>query len=398
MSSKNPDRADAAAGRVGVFGAGQLGRMLALAGQPLGLGFVFVDPAEEAPAASLGQHLALDYSDPQALERLAACNVVTYEFENVPVEPVRALSERTRVYPPVEALAVAQDRLLEKTCFRELGIPTAPFFDIASEADLERALAETGWPAVLKTRRFGYDGKGQRVLRSEADARAAYRELAGTPLLLEGFVAFERELSVIGARSTRGEIAVYPLVENHHEHGILRLTLAPATGVGEERQLTAEGYLKALLEHFQYVGVLTLELFQAGGRLFANEIAPRVHNSGHFSIEGAVTSQFEQHLRAVLGLPLGSVELVGYSAMLNAIGSLPDPNLVLGVPDAHLHSYAKTPRAGRKVGHVTVRAQDESTLAERLAVLGPKIWQRGADRDPPSQKPASDRIPSSGRA
>ena len=385
MSSKNHDRADASAGRVGVLGAGQLGRMLGLAGQPLGLGFVFVDPAEEAPAAAVGQHVALDYSDPQALDRLAACNVVTYEFENVPVEAVRALAARTRVYPPVEALAVAQDRLLEKTCFQELGIPTPPFFDIASEGDLQRALAVTGLPAVLKTRRFGYDGKGQRVLRSDADARAAYRELAGVPLLLEGFVAFERELSVIGARSSTGEIAVYPLVENHHEHGILRLTLAPASGLGD-RQLTAEGYLKALLEHFQYVGVLTLELFQAGGRLFANEIAPRVHNSGHFSIEGAVTSQFEQHLRAVLGLPLGSTELVGFSAMLNAIGSLPDPNFVLGVPDAHLHSYAKAPRTGRKVGHVTVRARDEHTLAERLAVLGPKLWQRGGEPEAPTQR------------
>jgi 5-(carboxyamino)imidazole ribonucleotide synthase len=368
-----------------VLGGGQLGRMLALAGHPLGIGFVFVDPTEDAPSAELGEHLALDYADPRVLERLAACDVVTYEFENVPVEPVRALAERTRVFPPVAALAVAQDRLLEKTCFQELGIPTPPFFDVETAADLERALVQTGFPAVLKTRRFGYDGKGQRVLRSEADAKSAFSELAGRPLLLEGFVAFERELSVIGARGANGEIAVYPLVENHHEHGVLRLTLAPASNVGAERQKTAEGYLKALLERFDYVGVLSLELFQAGGRLYANEIAPRVHNSGHYSIEGAATSQFEQHLRAVLGLPLGSVAPLGFSAMLNAIGSLPDPSVVLAVPDAHLHSYGKSARPGRKVGHVTLRAPDEKTLAERLALLGPILWQRGAEREPTSQ-------------
>jgi 5-(carboxyamino)imidazole ribonucleotide synthase len=385
VSSTNPDRADARTPVVGVLGAGQLGRMLALAGHPLGLKFLFVDPAPASPASELGEHLALDYADARALDRLAACDVVTYEFENVPVDAVRTLAARTRVFPPVEALAVAQDRLREKTCFRELGIPTPPFFDITSEADLTQALAVTGYPAVLKTRRFGYDGKGQRVLRSDAEAASAYRELTGTPLLLEGFVAFERELSVIGARNARGEIRIYPLVENHHEHGILRLTLAPASEVGEERQLAAEGYLKSLLERFDYVGVLTLELFQAGGRLYANEIAPRVHNSGHYSIEGAVTSQFEQHLRAVLGLPLGSVELIGYSAMLNAIGSLPEPEAVLCVPDTHLHSYGKTPRSGRKVGHVTVRAPDAERLAERLAELGPKLWQRGSDREPPSR-------------
>jgi 5-(carboxyamino)imidazole ribonucleotide synthase len=350
--------------------------MLALAGYPLGLEFLFVDPTRDSPASPLGEHLALEYGDPRALDRLAECDVVTYEFENVPVEPLRALSERTRVYPPAGALAVAQDRLLEKTCSRELGIPTPPFFDVASATDFQEALASTGLPAVLKTRRFGYDGKGQRVLRSEADARRAYLELAGAPLLLEGFVPFERELSVIGARGENGDIAIYPLLENHHQDGILRLTLAPASDVGTERQLAAEGYLRALLEHFDYVGVLTLELFQAGGRLYANEIAPRVHNSGHFSIEGARTSQFEQHLRAVVGLPLGSVELLGYSAMLNAIGALPEIEAVLGVPDAHLHSYAKLPRPGRKVGHVTLRAPDAATLAARLAVVGPKVWQR----------------------
>jgi 5-(carboxyamino)imidazole ribonucleotide synthase len=348
--------------------------MLGLAGLPLGLRFLFVDPSPEAPARELGEHLVADYESAEALEALAGCHVVTYEFENVPVAAIRALGGRTRVHPSELALATAQDRWLEKSCFRELGIPTAPFFDIASKAALDDALASTGFPAVLKTRRFGYDGKGQRVLRSAAEAAAAFAELGSVPLLLEGFVPFERELSLIGARSLDGSVAFYPLVENHHQDGILRLTLAPAPGISPERQASAEAHLGAILKRLDYVGVLTLELFQAGGRLLANEIAPRVHNSGHFTLEGAVTSQFEQHLRAVLGLPLGSPALPGPSAMLNCIGELPDRAAVLAVPDTHLHAYGKPPRPGRKVGHVTVRAPDALTLAERLATLRPLIW------------------------
>jgi 5-(carboxyamino)imidazole ribonucleotide synthase len=358
---------------IGVLGAGQLGRMLGLAGRSLGLRFLFVDPAADPPAACVGEHLALDYGSPAALDRLAACDVVTYEFENVPVAPVEALAARVPVYPPVGALAVAQDRLLEKACFSELGIPTPPFFDVASRDDLERALTSIGFPAVLKTRRFGYDGRGQAVLQTEADAERAYAELGAMPLLLEGFVPFERELSLIGARSKSGEERYYPLVENHHQGGILRLTLAPAPDITEERQRVAEGYLHALFERTGYVGVLALELFQTSGRLVANEMAPRVHNSGHFTIEGACTSQFEQHLRAILGLPLGSTELVGFSAMLNCIGTMPDPAAVLGIPDAHLHDYGKLSRAGRKVGHATVRAPTAEGLAERLARLRPMI-------------------------
>jgi 5-(carboxyamino)imidazole ribonucleotide synthase len=343
--------------------------MLGLAGRALGLEFLFVDPAADPPAAAVGEHLALDYASPAALARLAACDVVTYEFENVPVAPVLELAKRTHVYPPVGALAIAQDRLLEKTCFSELGIPTPPFFDVQSRDDLLRALAANGYPAVLKTRRFGYDGRGQAVLRTEADAERAFAELGQVPLLLEGFVPFERELSLIGARSAQGEVRFYPLVENHHREGILRLTLAPAPNITPERQAMAEGYMRALFERLDYVGVLALELFQAGGRLVANEMAPRVHNSGHLTIEGARTSQFEQHLRAVLDLPLGSTEFVEPAAMLNCIGSLPDAAAVLAVTDAHLHDYGKLPRAGRKVGHVTVRAPNASLLAERLATL-----------------------------
>ncbi len=374
MSSTNPaPEAERRLRRVGVLGAGQLGLMLGLAGRPLGLEFVFVDPAAEPPAKSVGEHLALDYGSPAALEKLASCEVVTYEFENVEVDAVRAVSNLTRVYPPASALAVAQDRLYEKSCFAELGIPTAPFFDVASHDDLKRAIGEIGYPAVLKTRRFGYDGRGQAVLQTADDAERAYAELGKVPLLLEGFVPFERELSLIGARSASGDVRFYPLVENHHREGILRLTLAPAPNVTPDRQAMAEGYMRAIFERLDYVGVLALELFQAGGRLVANEMAPRVHNSGHLTLEAARTSQFEQHLRAVLDLPLGSTELIEPSAMLNCIGSLPAPAAVLAVTDAHLHDYGKAPRAGRKVGHVTVRAPTVELLAERLATLRPMI-------------------------
>jgi 5-(carboxyamino)imidazole ribonucleotide synthase len=375
VSSANPIREGNLPGPVvGVLGGGQLGRMLALAGLPLGVRFLFVDPSEDATAGELGEHLALDYGAKEAVERLAACDLVTYEFENVPVEAARAIAEKTALFPSVQALATAQDRWHEKSCFAELGIPTAQFFDIASAADLEGALAVTGFPAVLKTRRFGYDGKGQRVLKNRADAASALADMGTVPLLLEAHVPFERELSIVGARAKDGSVAFYPLVENHHEGGILRLTLAPAPDISPDRQRSAEQYLGSLLERLDYVGVLALELFQVGGRLLANEMAPRVHNSGHFTIEGAVTSQFEQHLRAVLGLPLGSTKLVASCAMLNCIGTLPDTKAVLAVPDAHLHDYGKPPRPGRKVGHVTVRAPDARLLAERLATLRSLIW------------------------
>jgi 5-(carboxyamino)imidazole ribonucleotide synthase len=359
---------------VGVLGAGQLGKMLALAGFPLGLRFLLVDPSSDAPARDVAPLLQSDYDAPAALGALAACKVVTYEFENVPVEAVRALERRVPVHPGLRALATSQDRLLEKRCFEELGIPTAPFFDITSKMDLDAALVQTGFPAVLKTRRFGYDGKGQRVLRHARDADEAYQNLCNAPLILEGFVAFDRELSLLAVRSALGETSFYPLSENHHAEGILRLSLSPAPNVSSSLESSAQRYGKALLDHLGYVGVLALELFESKGTLFANEFAPRVHNSGHHTIEGSRTSQFENHLRAILGLPLGSTEAIGPAAMLNCIGTMPDRATVLAIPDAHLHDYGKSPRAGRKLGHVTLRAPDEETLAERLATLKPKIW------------------------
>ncbi len=358
---------------LGVLGAGQLGRMLALAGYPLGLRFRFLDPAPGAPAGQLAEHLVGDYTDPDVQRIfLAGLDAVTYEFENVPVAAARGLAAQTRVFPPPEALEAAQDRWVEKNLFRELGLPTPACAAVETRADLDAALAELGWPAVLKTRRLGYDGQGQRVLRVPAEVEPAWQALAGAPLILESLVPFERELSLLAVRALTGETEFYPLIENHHRAGILRLSLAPALGLqppAANLQSLAEDYAARLLRRLNYVGVLAIEFFEYAGQLLANEMAPRVHNSGHWTIEGAETSQFENHLRAGLGLPLGAPTVRGPAAMINLIGRLPPAAAVLAVPGAHLHLYGKTPRAGRKLGHVTVRAETPAALAERLAAL-----------------------------
>jgi 5-(carboxyamino)imidazole ribonucleotide synthase len=344
--------------------------MLALAGYPLGMRFRFLDPTPGSPAGQLAEQMASSYEDYAALEHFAeGLGVVTYEFENVPVDAARFLAERAPVYPPPQALSVSQDRLTEKTFFNGQGIPAPPFAQVDTRPELDAAIEKIGLPAVLKTRRFGYDGKGQAVLQDAGDVDAAWQALEGRPLILEGFVPFERELSVLAVRGLDGATAFYPLVENHHREGILRLSLAPAPDLAPAVQQEAEAYAARVLAALGYVGVLAIEFFQKDGRLLANEMAPRVHNSGHWTIEGAETSQFANHLRAICGLPLGSTALVGRSAMLNLIGTLPDPARVLEVEGAHLHLYGKEPRPGRKLGHVTLRADDPALLRERLARL-----------------------------
>jgi 5-(carboxyamino)imidazole ribonucleotide synthase len=349
---------------VGIVGAGQLAQMLALAGVPLGLRFVFLDPAPDACAASLGTHICAAFDDQDALAELAAqSDIVTYEFENIPADAIRLLTDRATVFPDPVALHYSQDRLREKTLFRELGIATPDFAAIDSLADLQKAAAEIGLPAVLKTRTLGYDGKGQAVLRGEADLAPAWEKLGGVPLILEQFIPFDREVSVIGARDPDGRIAFHPLAENTHREGILRLSLSRA---GDAMQGAAEDCTRRLMEHMGYTGTLALELFQQGDKLIANEFAPRVHNSGHWTIEGAVASQFENHLRAGLGLPMGDPGAVGFAAMVNFIGAMPDTAALLSVPGLHLHSYGKDPRPGRKVGHATVCAGTADALAAAL--------------------------------
>jgi 5-(carboxyamino)imidazole ribonucleotide synthase len=356
---------------VGVLGAGQLGRMLALAGYPLGLRFRFLEAAGEAPAGALAECLRGSFHDRELLDRFAAgLEVATYEFENVPVDAARYLSERVPVHPAPRALETAQDRLSEKRLFQRLGIPTPVYAPIDDAADLTQSLEHIGFPAILKTRRLGYDGKGQLVLREAGDIDRAQRLLARGALMLEAFVPFEREVSVLAARNHEGQTAFYPLVENHHRDGILRRSLAPAPHLYPALQIEAEGYALGILEDLDYVGVLAVEFFVHEGRLLANEMAPRVHNSGHWTIEGARTSQFENHLRAVLGFPLGSTAAVGHSAMVNLIGSVPPVETILAVSGAHLHLYGKRPARGRKLGHVTLTEDNPQTLQARLAKLG----------------------------
>ena len=355
---------------IGILGGGQLGYMLALAGYPLGLRFRFLDPSPEAPVGRIANRVTSDYQDEQALEKFShGLEVVTYEFENVPVDAAKFLAERVPVYPPAIALEEAQDRMREKSLFQKLGIPTTEFAEVRKRGELDAAVKHVGLPSVLKTCRMGYDGKGQWLLRTASDLEKTRPELPEAPLILEKFVAFQRELSLLAVRGRTGEIAFYPLIENHHRGGILRLSLAPAPNLAASLQSEAERAARAVLETLGYVGVLCIEFFEMDGRLLANEMAPRVHNSGHWSIEGAVTSQFENHLRAILGFPLGSSAAVGVSAMINLIGELPESAEVLQIPNAHLHLYGKEPRAGRKLGHVTVRADQVEKLQQRLATL-----------------------------
>lgn len=359
---------------VGILGGGQLARMLALSGAPLGLRFRVLDTVADACAGQFAPLIVGDYRDEVALAEFAAqVDVATFDFENVPAESARWLSERVPVFPNPRALSIAQDRLAEKTLFRELGIPVPAFADVADRAALDAAVAAIGTPCILKTRRLGYDGKGQFRIKSPADVDAAWAALgaqaATVGLILEAFVRFERELSVVAVRGRDGEFRAWPLTENWHVDGVLSVSLAPAR-VDADLAAQADAHARALAQALDYVGVFALELFCRDGVLLANELAPRVHNSGHWTIEGSETSQFQNHLRAVLGLPLGDTRMLGHACMLNWIGSLPDADPVLREPGGHWHDYGKEPRAGRKVGHATLRADSPADLGAAMARVG----------------------------
>jgi 5-(carboxyamino)imidazole ribonucleotide synthase len=347
--------------RVGIVGGGQLGMMLAEAATPLGIECLTLDPSPDSPASRVAPTIVAGYDDLPALAELAASSdVVTYEFENVPVDSARYLAERVPVFPSPESLRFAQDRLLEKTLFEEIGLPVAPYAPVANAEELEEALDVVGVPSLLKTRRLGYDGKGQVRLRSVDGAPNAWRRLGGVPCLLEALVPFGRELSILGVRGRDASVAFYPLTENVHRDGILRTSRAPAAGVEAALQDEAEGHARQLMERLDHVGVLAIELFEVDGKLFGNEFAPRVHNSGHWTIEGAETSQFENHLRAICGLELGVTTTPTHGAMVNLIGRLPDDTLFEG-DGIYVHRYGKEPRPGRKLGHVTIVAADRDT-------------------------------------
>ena len=365
---------------VGILGGGQLARMLALSGAPLGLRLLVMDTVADACAGQFAPLLVGDYRDEAALAQFAGkVDVATFDFENVPAESAEWLAARVPVFPSPRALAVAQDRLAEKTLFRELGIPVPEFAAVSDRAGLDAALAAVGTPCILKTRRLGYDGKGQFRIRSLADANAAWEALGAQAgkvgLIVEAFVPFERELSVVAVRGRDGEFRTWPLTWNWHVDGVLSASLAPAR-VEPALADTAIAHARRLAERLDYVGVFALELFCRDGVLLANELAPRVHNSGHWTLEGAETSQFQNHLRAVLGLPLGSTAMLGHACMLNWIGAMPEAGPVLAEPGGHWHDYGKEPRAGRKVGHATVRADNALELAAALERIGQALGRQ----------------------
>jgi 5-(carboxyamino)imidazole ribonucleotide synthase len=359
--------------RIGILGGGQLGQMLALAGIPLGHRFTFLDPAPDAVAAAVGTHIPGVYDDPEALRNfLSRVDVVTFEFENVPAAALERIAAAASVpiRPGVEALRVGQDRLFEKTLFREVGLAVPEFEVAADPAQLRAAVGKIGTPCVVKSRRMGYDGKGQAVVRRPEDAEAAWRTISPQPpgVIVEAFVPFRRELSILAVRSLTGDFAAYPLVENRHESGILRRSIAPAPGLSPALQANAETYARAIMNRLGYVGVLAIEFFDTGGDLLGNEMAPRVHNSGHWTIEGSVCSQFENHIRAAAGESLGSTAMrhpvVG---MVNLIGVDHAAAGAMSDPGVAVHWYGKEPRPGRKVGHLTLAGNSHAEVLAACA-------------------------------
>lgn len=337
---------------IGILGAGQLAQMLSVAAHKLKLKTLCLAQSEDDCAHRVTDIIVAGENDTKNWEAFAEqVDIVTLETENIDLELAEFMQVRKPLKPNKNALAVAQDRAQEKQLAQSLTIETAPFSLIETEQDLKTAIKTLGFPSILKTRRFGYDGKGQYLLKNEDDAGAAWKNLQGQLLVLEGFVNFDREVSLIGARSTKKEVAFYPLVENVHEAGILRKSTAPFNNYPLQKK--AEQIMQTLMDELKYTGIMTIEFFVCGDTLVLNEIAPRVHNSGHWTIEGAETSQFEQHLRAITGMPLGSTKVNGTVIMHNCIGEMPDKETVQNTPHTFYHSYGKTPRPGRKLGHIT---------------------------------------------
>ena len=363
--------------RIGIIGAGQLGQMLGFAARAHGHTCFFLDPAARPPAAKVGPVIQAPFDDPVALAVLAEkCDVLTYEFENVPVEAVAQFADAVPIYPPLDALRQAQDRLSEKRLFQSLDIPVPAYLPVDAAADIERAISTVGLPMVIKTRRLGYDGKGQFVLRDAGQANTAWQQLGPAALIAEQWVAFDYEVSAIGVRGVDGNIKTYCLTHNEHAEGILRVSRAPV----ENDALTgqADDYVCRMLEHLDYVGVLALELFVVDGALLANEFAPRVHNSGHWTIEGAETSQFSNHVLTVAGEPPRSTSNRGHAGMLNLIGSIPAAARQLAA--GALHDYSKEPRSGRKLGHITVVADTAGDRDRLLGEIGEIVTESDGNR------------------
>ncbi|MCD6252178.1 MAG: 5-(carboxyamino)imidazole ribonucleotide synthase [Psychrobacter sp.] len=380
---------------IGILGGGQLGMMLAEAAMPLGYQCVFLEDNADCPASLYGRV----FHSEQLEAFIAAADVFTLEFENTPTATVKQLTDLSKagdkhgMFPPLIALDIAQDRLKEKQMFNALDIATVPFREVSSEAELQQACHELGLPIVLKTSRGGYDGKGQFVIKQDSNIKTAWQDLKDAvsgkgsltptpaPLIAEGFINFSREVSIIAVRGQNGQVRCYDLVENHHHYGILAKTQAPAVGTSHLFQ-QATNAITTIMNHLGYVGVMALELFvtkdeRGNDVLLANEIAPRVHNSGHWSIEGAITSQFENHIRAIVDLPLGDTDNVHPAIMINVLGQYPDISAVLNIDGAHYHSYHKAERDDRKIAHITLMPNDvadlDPALAKLVAVLPNKV-------------------------
>ncbi len=357
---------------VGIVGAGQLGRMLALSGYPIGVRCLFLDRSADTPGAQVAPSLIGDLENAVLLAELASrSDVVTFDWENIPGSALAPLEKITRVRPPRPALEVSQDRLAEKALFTRLKIPVAAHCAIDNREDLIGATRKIGLPGILKTRRLGYDGKGQFVLRAPRDIDQAWAAIGAAGLIYEKFQDFSRELSLVGARSAGGQLVFYPLSCNTHGGGILRHSIAPYMDARLEK--SARLYMKRVMTALDYIGVLTIEFFVVHGLLIANEMAPRVHNSGHWTIEGCVTSQFENHLRAVCDMPLGSTRALGHTAMINFLGLMPERERLLAIEGLAYHDYGKTARPGRKLGHCTIlkrlAKERSSALADALKLI-----------------------------
>jgi 5-(carboxyamino)imidazole ribonucleotide synthase len=353
--------------KIGVLGSGQLGRMLALSAYPLGHQMRFLALSEDEPSSLLGKTFVHN-NNPEILNNFAdSSDIVTYESENTDVTIVNKISQNTKVYPSHKSLYISQHRGREKALLDKLKIPCAPYQMVNSLDDLKSAIKSIGIPSILKTATDGYDGKGQFLIKSEIQLYEAWEKMSGVESILEGFINFKRELSLIAVRGIDGSLAYYPLVENSHHEGILRLTIAPAQNISESLQKRAEGYMSSLLNEIKHVGVLTIELFESDSGLLVNEIAPRVHNSGHWTIEGAQTSQFENHIRAITESPLGqTTSTKKFSAMINIIGVHGPIQKALKTKSAHLHLYDKEERTGRKLGHITITSNSIDDLNQSI--------------------------------